>query len=113
MIVFSITDRLSYDHVEKWVEQIDKYGKENVLKFLVGNKCDLRDNREVSIDEAVKMAQKYDMPYLETSAKNTINTNELFEVTIQEFLRTNKYTTNSKIVDLNKIADTSNKRDCC
>ncbi len=31
--------------------EIDKFAKENVLKFLVGNKCDLKDKRKISTEE--------------------------------------------------------------
>ena len=40
VIVFDITDRKSFQQVEKWLSEIDKFAKENVLKFIVGNKSD-------------------------------------------------------------------------
>ena len=48
VIVFDITDRKSFQQVEKWLSEIDKFAKENVLKFIVGNKSDLSAKRTVS-----------------------------------------------------------------
>jgi Ras-related protein Rab-1A len=51
VIVYDITDKDSFDHVKKWMIEIDKFAKENVLKFLVGNKFDLKDKRKVTFEE--------------------------------------------------------------
>jgi GTPase SAR1 family protein len=37
--------------------EIDKFAKENVLKFLVGNKCDLKDKRKVSTEEGQNLGK--------------------------------------------------------
>ena len=41
LIVFDITEKDSFDHVKNWVEDIDKFAKQGVLRILVGNKFDL------------------------------------------------------------------------
>lgn len=49
--MYDITDRESFEHVKNWMSDIDRFAKENVLRFLVGNKCDLQDKRKVTFDE--------------------------------------------------------------
>ena len=44
---------------------------------LVGNKIDLEENRLVSHDEAVALAQTWGIPYLETSAKTDVKVNDV------------------------------------
>ena len=57
---------------------IDKFAKQGVLRILVGNKCDLENQREVNKDEGLAFADKYGIQYFETSAKETINIESLF-----------------------------------
>ena len=69
LIVFDITDHDSFDHIRNWMADIDKFAKEGVLRILVGNKCDLQNERKVSVEEAKQIANKYGIEYIETSAK--------------------------------------------
>ena len=48
-------------------------GGENVPMILVGNKCDVYDEREVSQDEGQQMADRWHCPFYETSAKTRHN----------------------------------------
>ena len=65
---------------------IDKFAKEGVLRILVGNKCDLAHSRQVSMEEAKEIANKYGIKYIETSAKDTINIDDLFVSTAKYLL---------------------------
>ena len=38
ILVYDITDRQSFKDIENWLAEVDKYGNENVVKLLVGNK---------------------------------------------------------------------------
>ena len=47
--------------------------------FLIGNKVDLEEEREISKEEAEKIKQEYDFDlFMEASAKSGINTREIF-----------------------------------
>jgi GTPase SAR1 family protein len=46
--------------------------------ILVGSKCDLSDDREVPTDEGKALAQKWNCPGFETSAKTRLNVDEVF-----------------------------------
>lgn len=50
--MYDVTDEESFNNVRQWLNEIDRYASENVNKLLVGNKCDLADNRAVSYDTA-------------------------------------------------------------
>ena len=113
IIVFDITDKKSFLSITEWLKQIEKHAKENVFKFLVGNKSDLAEERKVTFEEAKEYADKHDLPYIETSAKEGININELFESSIKSFLSNNKYIGGDKNIKLNSQSTTSEKSDCC
>ena len=61
-----------------------KFASENVNKLLVGNKSDLEEQREVTFDEGVELAKKYDIPFLEVSAKNWIHIDDTFTTMASE-----------------------------
>lgn len=45
-----MTDQESFNNVKQWLNEIDRYASDSVNKLLVGNKCDLTDNRAVSYE---------------------------------------------------------------
>ena len=113
IIVFDITDKKSFLSITEWLKQIEKHAKENVFKFLVGNKSDLSEERKVTYEEAKEYADKHDLPYIETSAKEGININELFESSIKSFLSNSKYIWEDKNIKLNSQSTNSEKNNCC
>jgi GTPase SAR1 family protein len=51
ILVYDITDRKTFEHIEYWLSEIRKNGKDFVPKIIVGNKSDLEDKRVVSTEE--------------------------------------------------------------
>ena len=60
------------------LQEIDRYACENVNKLLVGNKCDLTNKKVVDYTSAKEYADQLGIPFLETSAQNAINVEEVF-----------------------------------
>lgn len=48
--MFDITDRQSFIDLQNWVAEVDRYGREDVVKILIGNKKDMEDKRQVSTE---------------------------------------------------------------
>ena len=67
--------------------------------MLVGNKCDLVDKRKVSKEEGEELARHYQIPYLETSAKNNICVEDSFTTMARQIkgnlINSGKFGTNS------------------
>ena len=78
LFVFSMDDKDSFDTIKDWMELFkDNNSKEDIPKYLVGNKDDLKIKVEQSlIDEFIK---ENNIPYMSTSAKENKNIDELFE----------------------------------
>ena len=57
-----------------------------MLRFLVGNKCDLEAKRQITFDQGKELAKQYNIPFLETSARDTLNIEELFMGITKNFL---------------------------
>ena len=98
-------------HVTEWLKHIEKYAKENVLKFLVGNKVDLIDNRVISKEEVNNFAEEHNLPYIETSAKDGINIEELFDKSINKFLEDINFINEDKNIKLEQ--SNKNENGCC
>ena len=90
LIVYDITNRNSFENVENWMTDLKTSADQKVSILLIGNKNDLEEEREVKIEEGEKRAQEYDIAFLETSAKNGNNINELF-IEISKVLYTNYF----------------------
>ncbi|KAF3337324.1 ras-related protein RABD1-like isoform X2 [Carex littledalei] len=78
IIVYDVTEMESYNNVKQWLSEIDRYASDSVCKLLVGNKCDLVDNKVVQTETAQAFADSLGIPFLETSAKESINVEKAF-----------------------------------
>lgn len=83
-MVYDVTDAESFVNVKQWLNEIDRYATENVTRLLVGNKCDLVQKKAVDYETAKDLADKLEIPFLETSAKNTTNVEKAFLTMAQE-----------------------------
>lgn len=52
------------------MKQVSEHAGENVVKILVGNKCDVNaEEREVEKIQGRALADRFEIPFLEVSAK--------------------------------------------
>ena len=77
-IVYDITSETSFDNVEKWYEQAQKEAGKDISVILVGNKCDLENERKVPKEKGEEKAKSFKCPFFETSALSKVNINEIF-----------------------------------
>ncbi len=77
-VVFDVTNKRSFKMVPNWLNSIKENSTEDPIIFLVGNKIDLED-RVISREEAEAFAKEHNLEYYETSAKEGIGINEIFE----------------------------------
>jgi len=78
IMVYDITDKQSFRDIDNWLAEVEKHASENVNKLLVGNKCDLEQNRQVSFEEGKAYAEQLGIKFIETSAKNSVNVDNAF-----------------------------------
>jgi small GTP-binding protein len=110
-IVYDISNKKSFLNIDKWIDEAKKNTSEDIVMILIGNKSDM-NNREVSIVDGLKMAEKYNIPFLETSAKENININKSFEIIVTQLIKNNinNNDNDNKIITINN--DTFIKRWC-
>lgn len=76
--MYDVTDRRSFESIRNWISQIQQHADVHVNKILVGNKCDMLDEKVVSTEEAQKLATEFGTQFFECSAKNNINVEQSF-----------------------------------
>jgi len=79
VVTYDITSRASFLNTSKWIEDIRNERGSDVIIALVGNKTDLADKRQVSLEEGEEKAKKEDILFIETSAKAAYNIKALFK----------------------------------
>lgn len=75
IILFDMTDRKTFDQVMKWHRVAASTYDSN--SFLVANKMDLAESREVTAQTAQMIADRYEMQYMEISAMTKKGVQEL------------------------------------
>lgn len=80
LLVFSVTDRISFEEVYKFHRQILRVkDRDEFPMLMVGNKTDLDNQRTVANMDAQNVARQLKIPYIECSAKNKINVDQAFD----------------------------------
>ncbi|KAI9903980.1 hypothetical protein N3K66_000509 [Trichothecium roseum] len=91
LLVYSITSRQSFEEITTFQQQILRVkDKDYFPMVVVGNKCDLEGEREVSRQEGEALAQSFNCTFLETSAKSRINVDKSFFDIVREIRRYNR-----------------------
>ena len=88
MLVYDITDLESFQNLNTWLIEIEKNASKNVYKILVGNKCDMENERKVTVEQGREFADQYGMKFFETSAKNSTNVSDAFIAMTKEVMKT-------------------------
>ena len=85
ILIYDVTNLQTFENVKNWITQIREEANKNVVIFLAGNKADLpEESRAVQKEDGQKMAEEYNIPFQETSAKEGINVNETFQELVEK-----------------------------
>ncbi|XP_043722667.1 ras-related protein RABA5c [Telopea speciosissima] len=84
LIVYDISRRTTFDSVGRWLDELNTHSDTTVARMLVGNKCDLENIRDVSVEEGKSLAEAEGLFFMETSALDSTNVKKAFEMVIRE-----------------------------
>uniref|UniRef100_A0A4W5JEX4 Ras-related protein Rab-3 n=1 Tax=Hucho hucho TaxID=62062 RepID=A0A4W5JEX4_9TELE len=79
LLMYDITNQDSFNAVQDWATQIKTYSWDNAQVILVGNKCELEDDRLVPTEDSQRLAEDLGFQFFEASAKDNINVKQVFE----------------------------------
>ena len=89
LLVYDITNKKSFENIEKWISDLKANTGDNISMILLGNKTDLEEKRAVSIEEGKNKAEFYNLTFMETSALNGNNIQEAFNELITDVYKKN------------------------
>ncbi|EPY84810.1 ras-related protein Rab-6B [Camelus ferus] len=78
VVVYDITNLNSFQQTSKWIDDVRTERGSDVIIMLVGNKTDLADKRQITIEEGEQRAKELSVMFIETSAKTGYNVKQLF-----------------------------------
>ena len=78
ILVYDITNKDTFKNINEWILRIKYNTQRKNFNLLVGNKCDMKCQREVSKEEGKQLAEDNNMIFFEASAKTGENINQIF-----------------------------------
>jgi len=105
LIVYDITDLKSFKNIKRWLSDIQSHALEDIQILLVGNKCDLIENRQVSYEQGKKLADDVGINFIETSAKTSMNVEEAFMMISTQKRASNKFKKNTSSGDMISLSN--------
>lgn len=78
IVVYDITNADTFTRAKNWVKELQRQARPDIVIALAGNKSDLGQRRVVEYEEAAAYAEENGLLFMETSAKNANNVNEIF-----------------------------------
>lgn len=72
-MVYDVTEKETFEAIDSWMELIDQHAPESAVRMLVGNKSDLNEKRVISYEQGKDLAAKYNIKFIETSARRMEN----------------------------------------
>lgn len=101
LLVYSVASRQTFDEIPQFRERILLVNEDEVVPMvLVGNKCDLDQERQISTQEGMNLAQDYGgIPFVECSALKSLNCEEVFYEAVREIRKMDASVAQEKSVE--------------
>uniref|UniRef100_A0A8C1UAA0 Ras-related protein Rab-35 n=1 Tax=Cyprinus carpio TaxID=7962 RepID=A0A8C1UAA0_CYPCA len=89
IVVYDVSSAESFVNVKRWLHEINQ-NCDDVCRILVGNKNDDPASKVVETNDAQKFAEQMGIRLFETSAKENINVEDMFNCITELVLKTRK-----------------------
>lgn len=86
LLCYDVVDRNSFNSIGSWLEQINNHADQQVVVIIVGNKCEMVDEREVTEEQGQALADQHEYTFIECSARDNVNVVAAFEAIAHEIV---------------------------
>ena len=86
-VVYDVTSEKSFDSIDGWIKNVkSEFKNENIVIVLLGNKCDLENERQITEKQGKKKAIDYGVIFFEVSAETKKGLKEAFSYMAESIL---------------------------
>ena len=103
ILMYDITKKNTFETVSNWCNQIWEYQQKDFPIILLGNKCDLENERQVQREEGEQIAIEKGIKFLETSNKEGINIKESVKELVDMILKNKKSNSDKNIKSIKSV----------
>ena len=116
LLIYDVTQIKTFESISEWIDNIEMHKQPDVQIILIGNKCDLKESRNITYDEGKELAEKYKCDFFETSNKEGTNVEEAGNALVKKIIEVREKRKKEKSdnhVIKNLKTKQSNKKSCC
>jgi Ras-related protein Rab-8A len=114
VIIYDVCAESTFDNIKYWMDTIKNSSCDYTGIMLVGNKIDIESSRQVSYNDGFNLAQKYNIPFFECSAKKGTNIDSIFEEAAKIHIANfNKSLSGKKQKQLVSLSVKPDEKKCC
>ena len=89
-VVYDITQKSTFDNIDNWIKGLMSQLGNNVNIIILGNKCDLENERQITKEQGEEKAKEYNAGFFEVSALSGKNIDNAFETLISKTIQKEK-----------------------
>ena len=97
LLLFDVTKRSSFIACKNYLEEVRINSDKNCVIYLIGNKIDLSNERQITSNEANNFAKKENIRYIETSAVKNVKVSEVFTSLLNDIYQNKKEENKNKL----------------
>ena len=106
-LTYDITREETFSNVIDWLKEVKQHASSEIVIYLIGNRADLEDEREVTKERAIEFCKQYNIDmFFETSAKTGLNVEEVFSLAAKELYTQAKEQEEEETRDVNDGEET-------
>ena len=113
LVVYDITNEMSFKNLKSWVQMIKEDCGEHTPIIILGNKSDLEENRVVNKNDAMAYAEEEKVLYLETSPKTGENVQNSINIISEKVLENSETGNDFSFTLDSSLIKKKKKHKCC
>ncbi len=112
-----MSNQPSFDKLPDWLRELKQHINDKVITVLIGNKNDLTESREIPCHIGEQFAQRHNMKFIETSAKNSNVDHIFYDIAEKLTKQANELYSSKSSSDTKKLSqdklNTQKVTNCC